>query len=196
MSQITLTPESLDAAQIRDLAASLTDGLGEYGERYTSDQVQLALWRTLEDKLDEMLDDLDALRDERRFAEYLGKPSHFADPRAVRCADCGHPYGDHVEDYCSGNFPRTCSCAGFYPAAPAQITFTNSDPRSHDGLGELRWTAEKKCLVCGQDEFYITTAWYDGCCREQPHCINCDAVLIGLPVDADARRIVLAERRD
>lgn len=192
--QITLRPESLDVKQITRIADALTHDKCNYGEKYTPDQVRLALWRALEDKIETLLDDLHGMTFRTNFVEYLGEPSHFADPRSVRCAKCGHPRGDHIDDGACNNLPKTCECFTFIAAPPKQITFTNADPRVYDGLGEIRWTADKRCVKCEHTEFYIRTNWYDGCCREQPYCINCNTVLIGLPVDADARRLVLAQR--
>lgn len=187
---ITLRPQDLDAKQIAKLAESLTDEKCEYGEIFTGAQVRRALWQALECKIEALYDNLHELN----FADFLGAPSHFADPRAARCANCGHPRGDHLEGESCTYLPKCCSCAAFVETPREQITFTNADPRIYDGLGEIRWTADKVCAICGHTEFYIQTAWYDGCLREQPRCLGCDTALLGLPVDLDARRIVLEQR--
>lgn len=75
------------------------------------------------------------------------------------------------------------------------ITFTNYDPRVHDGLGEIQWQAPALCDECGStQDFSLRSTLYDGCLRESPTCNNCGADLLGLPTDPQARALVEAQR--
>lgn len=192
--QIKLTPDRFDGKLITALATALSDEKCEYGERFTEGQVRMAVWRTLKDRIETLIENPFDLTQEPRFSDFLGAPRPFDDPRAARCANCGHPRSDHLEGAPCTYLPKSCSCAAFVETKRDQITFTNADPRVYDGLGEIRWVAEKLCTACGHGKFYIQTSWYDGCLREQPRCLRCDTFLLGLPVDPDARRIVLEQR--
>lgn len=141
---ITILKRTLDADQLKAITDDLTKQYGEYGRRYTVEQVGEAVWKSLGKIIDQHLADLELVcTADHAFEDHLGEPEFWSDPNAEPCAVCDHPRGDHTPDGCEffyGEVPpyTVCPCTAFTPKLengidPEILERAKTIYRAHEG---------------------------------------------------------------
>ncbi len=142
--KIEILKRTFDAKQIEQITADLTKQYGEYGRRYTTEQVSNALWKSLQTLVDMYMFDLELISvTDHDFETNLGEPEFWNDPNVEPCAVCDHPRGEHTPDGCEffyGEAPpyNTCQCTTFTPKLengidPETLERAKTIYRAHEG---------------------------------------------------------------